>query len=181
MNVDGAGPHVLLLGYRSIASTLLLSRSNQSEATSRCINILHVNFSRWAFSLAKTLPRGLPVKFRLFRKWTTQPSIIPWVLVRCCWYVSVWESPRLRTEHRRSYRAYPVLVFYFICRFFFCIVSIFLCIQIFVYNFFFLQQGNEMELNSLLILLEAAEYLERRDRGICSFLYARVTSLKNLL
>lgn len=45
----------------------------------------------------------------------------------------------------------------------------FMTLWIYINRFFlfFLQQdSNAMELNSLLILLEAAEYLERKDRGI---------------
>lgn len=35
-----------------------------------------------------------------------------------------------------------------------------------LFFYYYNETTNEMELNSLLILLEAAEYLERRDRGI---------------
>lgn len=149
-----------------MASTLLLSLTNQSNYISQCVNIFPVNFILWSLWLDTNV-----FKFRLSYFsviWLGEEAInratdfsLRAVCINFC-----RESLRLGIE----------LFISSVITFFFCLFVLFLfppfilnllfySVNAFLYCFYFCKY-TRMELNSLLLLLEAAEYLERRDRGM---------------
>ncbi len=150
-----------------MASTLLLSLTNQSCDISQCVNIFPVNFFLWSLWLDTNV-----FKFRLSyfsTVWLDNEAInrSPDFSLRAVCINFCRESLRLSIELSTS----SVITFcLFVCLF--CFVSslcftpfVKQCTTRFLYYFYFCKYTG-MELNSLLLLLEAAEYLERRDRGI---------------
>lgn len=155
-----------------MASTLLLSLTNQSNDISQCVNIFPVNFTTWSIWLDTNV-----FKFRLSHFsviWLGEEAInrAPDFSLRAVCIHFCRESLRLGIELFIS----SVITF-------FCLFVLFLflafvlnlllySVNAFLYCFYFCKH-TRMELNSLLLLLEAAEYLERRDRGIYGCLWGQ--------
>lgn len=160
---------------RAIASTLLLSLPGQWDASSWGIKIL----SREPHRIGRDASLIPALRFMLC---CDSPVELP-ITLRFTWgAVDVKLASRFAEQSRAAWPERGVTNFFVFLFFFFRLFFHTDSVSIFVLCEYFLSFCTSwvgMELNSLLILLEAAEYLERRDRGIYS-LHSGITQRSTL-
>lgn len=108
MNDYGAGSHALLLGYSFDLVTITVKPiTRQFAMYERAPGKPVTELPYWPRHVFRDRLCG---RYYFLIGQNSRP-LLRRFLVRCSLYESGWESQRLRTEHRRSYRPNTVLVF----------------------------------------------------------------------